>query len=69
MAKEIKSTNVTIEKAVTKPLKQKGTSNKKNISFLKSTGLTKQQILDSLRLMLLARGIDNKAMNLLKQGN
>ncbi len=68
MAKEIKSTTVTIEKEVKKSLKQKGTSNKKNISVLKSTGLNKQQILDSLRLMLLARGIDNKAMNLLKQG-
>lgn len=68
MAKEIKSANVSIEKAVKEPLKQKGTLNKKNISMLKSTGLNKQEILGSLRLMVLARGIDTKAMNLLKQG-
>ncbi|MCH8325255.1 MAG: tungsten formylmethanofuran dehydrogenase, partial [Bacteroidetes bacterium] len=68
MAKEIKSANATFEKAIKKPLKQKGTPNTKNISVLKSTGLNKKEILHSLRLMLLARGIDNKAMNLLKQG-
>ncbi len=68
MAKEIKSDNSIVEIEEKEPLKKKGKMKKNNNSILKNTGMNKEEILDSLRLMLLARGIDNKAMNLLKQG-
>ena len=68
MAKEIKFANTGGESVEKETLKKKGIVKKNNISILKSTGLNKKEILDSLRLMLLSRGIDTKAMNLLKQG-
>jgi len=68
MAKDIKSEIGTTETVEKKSLKRKNNSIEKDSSILKSTELNKKELLDSLRLMLLSRGIDDKAMNLLKQG-
>lgn len=65
MAKGIKKNDVlTGEKSTMK----KSSANKNKSSLFKNAGLTKSELIDSLRLMLLSRGIDNKAMNLLRQG-
>ena len=68
MAKGIKSADTTIEKIKEQPIKDKKTKNMNDNSILKKTGMNKKEMLDSLRLMILSRGIDDKAMNLLKQG-
>ncbi len=74
MAKRNSSKNETAEKVNKRKTKNKSVSksnNKSTKSNSKSSnnvGLKKEELLKVLRLMLLARNIDNKAMNLLRQG-
>ena len=68
MAKEFKPTNNNAEAIGENSKKENVSMRKKDDSILKITGMSKKEILKSMRLMLLSRGIDNKAMNLLKQG-
>jgi 2-oxoisovalerate dehydrogenase E1 component len=74
MAKRTSDKNETIEKRKRKSeLTEEDRSNGKNKNKIhsksdKSIKLSKEEALKALRLMLLGRSIDNKAMNLLRQG-
>ncbi len=75
MAKKNPSKNETIVKHSKENNKEKFSENnngksqlKNNETSAKPKNLSKQDLIKVLRLMLLARNIDNKAMNLLRQG-
>lgn len=75
MAKKNTSGNGSIDKPVS-TLSNKEVSNNDNgkpeiagkVLSIQQKHLTKEELLKALRLMLLARGIDTKSMNLLRQG-
>ncbi len=68
MAKRSLKNNSITKKSNNKKSSSNGKSNSQGKLKLSDTGLNKDQIVKILRTMLLARGIDNKAMNLLRQG-
>jgi 2-oxoisovalerate dehydrogenase E1 component len=55
-----------VKKGVKNPIKQD--KDEKNRRVGKTSKFTKQELLDTLRMMTVARAIDNKAMNFLRQG-
>ena len=59
-----KNSNIKIKKNIKEPVK---TTNGKGTKSIKGK-LSNQQLIDTLRMMLLARAIDHKAMNFLRQG-
>ncbi|MGB5849466.1 MAG: dehydrogenase E1 component subunit alpha/beta [Ignavibacteriaceae bacterium] len=59
-----KNSNIKIKKNIKEPIKP---TNGKGTKSIKGK-LSNQQLIDSLRMMLLARAIDHKAMNFLRQG-